>query len=102
MEGSEEEVDTITELVIFFIIQWDHSVLIAVDKLSKGALGARGDDTKSLKGAVLDCISKTRGHCSVLASTGQCYSIHSEGPPVEHCHSTIIVFLDYPSYLQHP
>ena len=57
MEGSEEEVDTIAELVIFFVIQWDHSVLIAVDKLSKGTSGARGDDTKSLKGAVLDWIT---------------------------------------------
>ncbi|KIM54554.1 hypothetical protein SCLCIDRAFT_30996 [Scleroderma citrinum Foug A] len=57
MEGSEEEVDTIAELVIFFVIQWDHSVLIAVDKLSKGASGARGDNTKSLKGTVLDWIT---------------------------------------------
>ena len=32
-------------------------MLIAVDKLSKGASGARGDDTKSLKGAVLDWIT---------------------------------------------
>ena len=66
MEGSEEEVDSITELVIFFVVQWDHSVLIAVDKLSKGASGARGDDTKSLKGAVLDWITP-RGQSLVLA-----------------------------------
>ena len=32
-------------------------MLIAVDKLSKGASGARGDDTKSLKGAILDWIT---------------------------------------------
>ena len=57
MEGLEEEVDTIAELVIFFVIQWDHSVLIAVDKLSKGVSGARGDNTKSLKGTVLDWIT---------------------------------------------
>ena len=62
MEGLEEEVDTIAELVIFFIIQWDHSVLIAVDKLSKGA---RGDNTKSLKGTVLDWITP-RGQSLVL------------------------------------
>ena len=66
MEGSEEEVDSITELVIFFIVQWDHSVLIAVDKLSKGASGARGDDTKSLKGTVLDWITP-RGQSLVPA-----------------------------------
>ena len=65
MEGSEEEVDTIAELVIFFVIQWDHSVLIAVDKLSKGTSGARGDDTKSLKGTVLDWITP-RGQSLVL------------------------------------
>ena len=27
-------------------------------------------------------ISKPKGSCPVLASTGQCYSAHSEGPPV--------------------
>ncbi|KIM58657.1 hypothetical protein SCLCIDRAFT_127813 [Scleroderma citrinum Foug A] len=32
-------------------------MLIAVDKLSKGTSGARGDDTKSLKGAILDWIT---------------------------------------------
>ncbi|KIM56470.1 hypothetical protein SCLCIDRAFT_29602 [Scleroderma citrinum Foug A] len=69
MEGSEEEVDTIAEVVIFFVIQWDHSVLIAVDKLSKGASGARGDNTKSLKGAVLDWITP-RGQSALLCPAG--------------------------------
>jgi hypothetical protein len=57
MQGSEEEVDTIAELVILLAIQWNLSILTAVNKLSKGAAGARGDDTKSIKSAVLDWIT---------------------------------------------
>ena len=30
----------------------------------------------------VNTISKPKGRCPVLASTGQCYSVHSEGPPV--------------------
>jgi hypothetical protein len=57
MQGSEEEVDTITELVILLAIQWNHSILMAVNKLSKGVARARGNDTKSIKSAVLDWIT---------------------------------------------
>ena len=32
--------------------------------------------------SALSLISKPRGSCPVLASTGQCHSVHSEGPPV--------------------
>ena len=42
-------------------------------------------------------ISKPRVNCPVLASTGQCYSAHSEGPHVEYLHRTIIVSIVCPS-----
>ena len=45
-------------------------------------------------------ISKTRGSCPVLSSAGQYHSIHSEGPPVECCHSTIPVSIVCPSVLK--
>ena len=45
----------------------------------------------------LDSISKPRVNCPVLASTGQCYSAHSEGPHVEYLHRTIIVSIVCPS-----
>ena len=45
-------------------------------------------------------ISKTRGCCPVLSSTGQCDSAHSEGPPVECFHSTILVSIVCPSVLE--
>ena len=56
MEGLDEEVDIVAELVSFWIIR----LLKTNDewtKLSKGTSGARGDNTKSLKGAVLDWIT---------------------------------------------
>lgn len=56
LTGSEEETGFIAELVGFL-----YETLIAkelnFDKLRKGASGARGDDTKSLKGAILDWIT---------------------------------------------
>ncbi|KAL4070618.1 hypothetical protein J3A83DRAFT_4358750 [Scleroderma citrinum] len=54
MAGSEEEVDIVSELLI-----------ADINKLSKGTSGARDDDTKSLKGAVLDWITP-RGQSLVL------------------------------------
>ncbi|KAG2114230.1 uncharacterized protein F5147DRAFT_650037 [Suillus discolor] len=46
MQGGKDEVDAVTELAS-----------ISVFYFTKGASGARGDDTKSLKGSVLDCIT---------------------------------------------
>ncbi|KAH7919091.1 hypothetical protein BV22DRAFT_1023570, partial [Leucogyrophana mollusca] len=52
MEGSDDEVGVIAELAMYLLIANDDR-----NKLSKGASGARGDDTKSLKGSVLDWIT---------------------------------------------
>ncbi|KAG1741363.1 hypothetical protein EDB19DRAFT_1634531 [Suillus lakei] len=59
MQGGDDEVDTIAELAsislsyVFKVIHLSHILC----QLTKGASGARGDDTRSLKGSVLDWIT---------------------------------------------
>ena len=58
MTGSDDEVTVIAELVC--IVASDLSIAITnylTVQLRKGASGARGDDTKSLKGAIIDWIT---------------------------------------------
>ena len=42
-------------------------------------------------------ISKTWWSCPELSSTGQCYSIYSEGPPMEYFYRTVTVSIVCPS-----
>ena len=56
LTGSDEELVIIAELVRRFLLPVDLFVL-RFGQLRKGMSGARGDDTKSLKGAVLDWIA---------------------------------------------
>lgn len=56
LTGSEEETGFIAELV-GFLYETLTAKELNFDKLRKGASGARGDDTKSLKGAILDWIT---------------------------------------------
>lgn len=56
VEGSEEEVFIVSELVII------HEIYLcrrtdSLSQIRKGISGARGDDTKGLKGSVLDWIT---------------------------------------------
>lgn len=56
MEGSDEEIGLVADLVSVFsslVIFHSHETSY---QIQKGASGARADDTKSLKGAVLDWI----------------------------------------------
>jgi hypothetical protein len=59
MQGGDDEVDSIAELAsilvsyIFKVICFSHTPC----QLTKGTSGVRGDDTKSLKGSVLDWIT---------------------------------------------
>jgi hypothetical protein len=60
MQGGDDEVDAVAELasIPFFYI-WKVIRLSHIShQLTKGASGARGDDTKSLKGSVLDWITQ--------------------------------------------
>jgi hypothetical protein len=59
MQGRDDEVDIIAELAsisvsyVFKVIHFFHTPC----QLTKGSSGARGDNTKSLKGSVLDWIT---------------------------------------------
>lgn len=53
-DGSEEEILHVGELVNRFHVARVHAYYL---QIGKGAAGARGDDTKTLKSAVLDWIS---------------------------------------------
>lgn len=54
--SSDDEVAIVGELVSLGCPRFDFYTLISL-QLRKGAAGARGDDTKSLKGAILDWIT---------------------------------------------
>lgn len=57
LDGSNEEISDIADLVS---VQWFLGILyclILFYKLQKGAHGSRADDTKGMKGAILDWIS---------------------------------------------
>jgi hypothetical protein len=56
MEGSEEDIAHIAELVCYSV-PLIHVLYLSYSQIQKGASGARSDDTKSLKGAVLDWIT---------------------------------------------
>jgi len=83
----------------------NHVWLITVGSDCENCSNAKGTFTPKV------FISKTRGSCPELASTGQCYSIHSKGPPVECFHRAItvstachtsIALSQYPQYLVFP
>lgn len=59
MHGGDDEVDAVAELasIPFFCICKVICLSHISRQLTKGASGARGDDTKSLKGSVLDWIT---------------------------------------------
>jgi len=58
MEGGDDEVDVVAELASILVSYVSKLIIyLAYHKLTKGASGARGDDTKSLKGSVLDWIT---------------------------------------------
>jgi len=57
MEGSDEEINHVAELVrTFLFICWNRSHPTK-SKIQKGVSGARSDNTKSLKGSILDWIT---------------------------------------------
>lgn len=57
MQGEDEEVDVVAELASTISFSYVFKVNCVSHQLTKGASGARGDDTKSLKGSVLDWIT---------------------------------------------
>ena len=64
LRASADELHYVSEMVCAaFPKTFDDPVLIPV-QLSKGASGARADDTKSLKSAIVDWIAPSRGSLS--------------------------------------